>query len=285
MSSPSLRHLKIVTTIVALIAAWAIGGTACAQVIKINLDLTGIPAGTTLATRAGFQKAFADAEKFWESRLIGFSGQLPDTIQRTVGEIKISGQIAPVDGSGGILGFASVSKYLTYLDRRPFGIPQTGDMVFDVADATDFQNQGLFDDIVRHEMAHVLGFQATAWARNRLNLGPNNTYTGAFALKRYRQESGRLDALFVPVEQLGGPGTALSHWDSTDPFFYDPVTNTGDIMLGFITEAPRVSETTWSVFADLGFKVKGINDRLTRPVPGAVGPLTPTGGRRTTSTN
>jgi hypothetical protein len=281
----SSRFLKAVACFIVLVAA-SVCGTVQAQVVKVTVDLVGVPAGTSLSTRMALQNAFLDAERFWESRLIGFSNQLPAPVLRTIKEIEIDASIEVVDGSGGILGFAQTTRFLTYDGgRRPYEMPQEGRMVFDVADAVDFHNLGLFDDIVRHEMAHVLGFSANTWSRNRLNLGPNNNFTGAFALKRYRLEAKQPSALFVPVEQAGGAGTALSHWDSSNPFFFNATRNSGELMIGFITDAPRVSETTWASFADVGYKVRGVNDKLTIPVPGGGDRRTVPQGTRTTTAN
>lgn len=267
-----------------LISVFSASVSAQGQVMDITVDLSGIPAGTSLATRAGIRNAFLDAEKFWESRLIGFSGQLPPAVLRTVKPIKISATIEAVDGPGGILGFAGPDRFLTYNGRRPIVIAQESIMVFDEADAIDFQNQGLFDDIVRHEMAHAIGF-GTTWTQNRVNLGPGGNFTGPFALKRFRLEARQPFATSVPVEQGGGAGTAGGHWDSQTPFFFNGQSNIGDLMIGFITDAPQVSETTWSSFADVWFKVKGINDTLTSPPPGGGGGPRTSPATRSTATN
>lgn len=239
-----------------------------AQVIDIvSIDLSGIPMGTPLSIQLGIRDSFFMAERFWESRLIGFSAQLPTLLQRQVRPVRITAAIASIDGAGGVLGFAGPTTLRSYTGSKPYAIPDTAFMQFDSDDVVLFQQLGLFDDIVRHEMAHALGF-GSLWTDNRLNLGPLGHYTGAFALKQFRTEARKPNAFFVPVEQLGGGGTAGAHWDSAEPFFYDPDRNAGDVMLGFITDAPTVSETTWAAFADLWYKVKGVNDSLPGTRPG-----------------
>lgn len=251
---------------------------ARAQTIDIvSIDLSQLPQGTPLATAIGIRDAFYSSERFWESRLIGFSAQLPAILQRSVGPVQITAQIVTIDGPGGVLGRAGPTQVASYVGNKPYILSQAGNMEFDAEDAVFYQNIGLFDDIVRHEMAHVLGF-GPLWTANRLNLGPFGHYTGAFALKRYRIEAKQPSALYVPVEQLGGPGTARAHWDSASPFFFDARRNGGDLMIGFITDNPTVTETTYAAFADLWFKVKGVNDTIVGSQPGS-------GGRKTVPLN
>ena len=269
--SPSSAFLTSVSAIVLIVAACISGGPVRAQVIDIvSLDLSGIPAGTPLVTVLGIRDSFYLGERFWESRLVGFSAQLPGLVQRSVRPIQITASIVPIDGPGGVLGQAGPTQLFSYTGTKPYVITQAAVMQFDSDDAVAFQNLGLFDDIVRHEMAHALGF-GTVWTDNRLNLGPFGHFTGSFALKRFRIEAKRPSAMFVPVEQFGGPGTAGGHWDSLDPFFFNATKNSGDLMIGYITDIPTVSETTWAQFADLGYKVKGINDKLVGSKPGSGG--------------
>ena len=244
-------------------------GTARAQVIDIvSIDFSGIPDGTPLTTVLGIRDSFFLAERFWESRLIGFSAQLPTVAQRTLRPIQITAEIANIDGPGGILGFAGPREVFTHIGNRPYVVARTAFMQFDPVDAVTFQELGLFDDIVRHEMAHALGF-GTLWTPNRLNLGPLRNFTGPFALKQFRIEAKRPNALFVPTQQSLQIGSAGGHWDGDDPFFFDANRNAGDVMIPFITDVPRVSETTWAAFADMWFKVKGVNDKLVGSKPGS----------------
>jgi hypothetical protein len=54
-------------------------------------------------------------------------------------------------------------------------------MQFDIADAQNYQDQGLFGVIVTHEMIHSLGF-GSIWSNLGLVSGSN--FTGASALAR-----------------------------------------------------------------------------------------------------
>lgn len=260
---PSLSFRAFVSALVLTCAACIAPARCSAQVIDIvSVDLSGLPDGTPIAIANGIRNAFYDAERFWESRLTGFSPQLPLLMQRTLRPVQFTAVIADVDGPGGILGFAGPSQLSNLTGSRPYIVPISADMTFDSEDAVPFYLLGLFDDIVRHEMAHGLGF-GTLFGQNRLNLGPFGNYIGAFGLKTFRVEAKRPNALFVPLDGGGG------HWDGDNEFFFDLDTFSGDLMIPFITDFPVVHETTWAVFADLWYRVKGINDGIAGSQPGS----------------
>ena len=110
----------------------------------------------------------------------------------------------------------------------------------------------------------MLGF-GTLWEGNELispYLGGNTQYTyRGYALPRYQSESGNRFSPFIPLEQAGGGGTALGHWDSNDPFFLNPAANRAETMIGFNAPFRKfVSGATWGSLADLGYVVRGVND-------------------------
>ncbi len=97
---------------------------------------------------------------------------------------------------------------------------------------------------------HVLGF-GTIWEDKGLLAGAGTsdpTYTGAQGLLAYNQIFGT-NVRGVPVENIGGPGTADSHWRET--------VFTNELMTGFAgpgTSLP-ISKVTVGQFADLGYTV------------------------------
>jgi hypothetical protein len=262
VSIRAIASALVLTSAVLLAPARATAQTPPSVIDIVSIDVSGLPEGTPLAIVNGIRNAFYDAERFWESRLIGFSPQLPVLIQRTQRPVQFVAVIEEIDGPGGILGFAGPSSLTELTASRPYTLSASADMTFDNQDAVPFYLLGLFDDIVRHEMAHGLGF-GTLFAANRLNLGPFGNYTGSFALKQFRIEAKRPNALFVPLDGGGG------HWEAAGPFFFNADTISGDLMIPFITDFPVVNETTWAVFADLWFKVKGINDGIPGSRPGS----------------
>src|SRR5215208_3511980 len=119
-------------------------------------------------------------------------------------------------------------------------------MKFDVADAKSFYDQGLWDDIVTHEMMHVLGF-GSLWTYGSHDLVDGNVYKGEAAMGVYGGP--------IPVETDYGPGTAGSHWDEE--------TFGNELMTGFINTDDNLLTNTdnylskFSVMSldDLGYNV------------------------------
>lgn len=130
----------------------------------------------------------------------------PPVLNGTVDDIIIEVAIAPIDGPGAILGQAG-PRYLRTADRLPI----TGIMFFDIDDLDFLDEIDLFEEVIVHEMGHVLGV-GTLWNYFRtLRQGPttNPYFTGKMANVFWKAEGG-LD--FLPVENQGGPGTAGGHW-------------------------------------------------------------------------
>ncbi|TVQ43517.1 MAG: hypothetical protein EA365_12400 [Gloeocapsa sp. DLM2.Bin57] len=88
-------------------------------------------------------------------------------------------------------------------------------MIFDLADLEIVQEQGNLEDLIVHEMAHVLGFGAGPLWDNNLQ-GRNSQqprFTGSQANREYQRIFGFNAQDSVPVEATGGPGTAYAHWE------------------------------------------------------------------------
>ena len=135
-----------------------------------------------------------------------FAGFPPVVQNGTIDDIIIEVVLAPIDGPGKILGQAG-PRYLRTADR----LPLSGVMYFDVADLAYLESLDLFEDVIVHEMGHVLGV-GTLWNYYRtLRQGPasNPYFTGKLANVFWTAEGGK-DLL--PIENLGGPGTAGGHW-------------------------------------------------------------------------
>jgi hypothetical protein len=224
---------------------------------------------------ARYRSAFQNAERFWESRIIGYSDKLPTVVRSQLSRLQIVASTPAIDGAGGILGQAAPTATVTYGGFN--GFPRGGNslriaiatqatMQFDIDDMAGLQAAGNLESVVRHEMAHAMGFGSLWNGNGLLAVGFNGqqNYVGNFGLTAYRKESGQTLSPLVPVEQGGGAGTALAHWDDDDPFFNNSRTGKTEGMLGTIDAFnPNVrtfwSETTWHQFADLWFKVRGVD--------------------------
>ena len=191
-------------------------------------------------------------------------GDLPNVKVGTVlvDDIVISASLRAIDGAGGILGQAGPTAL-----RAGTKLPATAMMQFDSADAASYQRQGLFDEIVTHEMLHAVGV-GSIWAAKSMLSG--NGFIGKNAVAEYnklvdgytashggstRLASGtQLSKGAVPIETQGGAGTARVHWSET---VFD-----SEMMTGWLDTAPRagmvadpLSAITTASLKDLGYVV------------------------------
>lgn len=184
---------------------------------------------------------FLAAAQRWEQIIVG---DLPDV--GLIDDLFITANIVAIDGPGGILGAAGPTGL-----RGGSFLPYSGDMIFDSADVANLIANNEFDEVILHEMGHVLGF-GTIWDLQGLlvNAGTADPgYTGALALAEYNVRFG-VSELDVPVEGLpAGPGTADSHW--RESVFGN------ELMTGFLNSgvANPISSITVAQFADLGYTV------------------------------
>jgi hypothetical protein len=238
---------------------------------------------------ASQEQAFLDAEQFWESQVFGYrTANLASSVQSVGGgQLTIDASIVPIDGDFGILGQAGATAAVNDgVDGSGFLVSTEGIMEFDVADVLRLEQSNLFDEVVKHEMAHVMGFSDFFWdfAGATDDSGTDTTYTGAHGLAAYQQEFDPL-ATFVPVEENGGPGTAYAHWDealfadfANNPGSFGVFTNclgeTGftcgnpELMTGVFDNQPTyVSDTTLGSFEDIGYATAFSNPPSVVPLP------------------
>jgi len=251
----------------------------------IAVSLTA-DAGLPADTLAAVEQAFDDAERFWERRILGYESEVvAEFIATNFPAVEIDAQLVEIDGAGSVLASAGSTLQVLSVDALGNLLPPSvdnvivsvaGEMNFDVADVDALLGGviGNFVDVVRHEMAHVLGFADAFWdyVAATDGTGQDTSYSGPIALATYREEFDA-DADFVPVEDEGGPGTAFGHWDeqtfgdcATDPAC-DPTETAAragnrELMTGFIGPSTFLSETTLASFDDLGYVTTA-----TQPIP------------------
>lgn len=218
---------------------------ADAQAFSINYTFSGIS-----STQESY---FIAAKNFWESAITGYRPGV------ALAAVSVNASAIAIDGLNEILGQAgpvasTVVSGFTYVTQ--------GVMQFDIPDIQPMIDAGVFGEVVRHEMAHVLGF-GTLWEKNGLfNSAVPGRYTGAYALQTYRAEFNRPFDSWVPVETTGGPGTAESHWAESN-FGLNPTGVVdaagrdfrGELMTGWLNSPAFVSQTTVASFQDLGYSV------------------------------
>lgn len=202
--------------------------------------------GLTEQQKAAF-KAAADR---W-SRII--VGDLPSVLVdgEIIDDVQILAQGVQIDGPGKILGQAGPTHLRPPGAGNASYLPAKGIMSFDVADLKQMEQDGTLNDVITHEMGHVLGI-GTVWGRKALLRGAgtrNPTFGGKAAMKEYgvlRGNRGR--ATRVPVENTGGPGTRDSHWRET--IFRN------ELMSGYISgPCNAISRITAASLKDIGYVV------------------------------
>jgi hypothetical protein len=182
------------------------------------------------------------------------SGQPP--FSELVDDVIIYASIRDIDGPGKIL--AQAGPCLTRdagTAQNPMPMPAVGEMQFDSADLGSLTQGGSLQEVITHEMLHVLGF-GVLWEDRGLVSGAGTSdprYTGAQGRQGCVDVGGTVScALSVPLENTGGAGTVESHWREA--------TFNTELMTGFIDQSPNaLSKMTIGSLADLGYVVNNVD--------------------------
>jgi len=175
-----------------------------------------------------------------------------------IDDVVIEVALVPIDGPGQVLGSAG-PRFVRTSNRLPF----SGVMQFDTADLQSLDDRGLFENVIVHEMGHVLGV-GTLWnsGDKTLSQGPasNPYFTGKMANVFWNAEGGEFE---LPIENIGGPGTAGGHWRES--------LLRNELMTGFINlgENP-LSRITAGSMKDLGYGASSVGEQyeLAKGTPG-----------------
>lgn len=173
------------------------------------------------------------------------------TLNEVVNGLLIFATVEAIDGPGTILGSAGPC----YL-RSEDGLPSVGRMRFDIEDLADIDAAGLLDEVILHEMLHVLGF-GTAWTSRGVfavsGSGPRFVGTRARAACVNDHGGASVCSSGVPIEDCVGipgcgAGTINSHWKE--------LTFGSELMTGFVnTGFNPFSRMTIQSMADIGYGV------------------------------
>lgn len=227
-----------------------------AATFQINVNFEG---------DAQYESYFQHAVQFWEARILGRWNDFD------AGPLLIDATTQAIDGAGSTLA-AAAPQLATCSDgssdlagcraRGEYVFATSGQLILDEDDLENASALGLLDDIIRHEIAHVLGF-GTLWELNQVYTPPlrdldgdgidentaNGAYTAPFALAAYQAEFDSA-AAFVPIEGNHGTGTADVHWDE----FWPGGENA--LMTGFFgLDQTFLTNTTLQSFRDIGYMV------------------------------
>jgi hypothetical protein len=159
-------------------------------------------------------------------------------------------------------------RFVRFVD----GLPVSGVMFFDTYDLDFLDQRGLFDEVIEHEMGHVLGI-GTLWNLRApfpvrmLRQGPvaDYAFVGKFANIHWHAEGGEG---LLPIANVGAAGSIGSHWreSALRNELMTPSINSG-------VDNP-LSRITAASLRDLGYGVGIVGEKydLLRGTPGAADP-------------
>lgn len=261
--------------------SWTLGKTNVTQTLQVLAGQTGATVDATVATDyvvdvrfygpavdPGIAAAFTNAAARISaevtggvSAFTGFVSQPYDLTEcgvsgvpplaETVPGVVIYATVKSIDGVGKVVGSAGPC-----IIRTVGKLTIIGTMNFDVADLQTIFADGRLNDVILHEMHHVLGF-GTLWTNVTpkliVNAGTDNTaFTGAAGIQGCVSAGGGQGKCLptIPLENKGGSGTADGHWRES-------IFGT-EMMTGYVS-APGVpnplSLMTIGSMADLGYLV------------------------------
>lgn len=163
----------------------------------------------------------------------------------------------PIDSVGGVLAQAGTcGRRTTSADPGLPPLPYVSVMELDSADVEGLRSSGRLADVILHELGHALGFSGFLWDyQGGDNEGPHQLvdgtgadprFVGPLAARRHLAVGGSGSG--VPVETVGGSGTAGSHWRES---VYG-----NEVMTGFSDFGPNpLSAVTIASFADMFYAV------------------------------
>jgi hypothetical protein len=259
-----------------------------AERFQITLRFINPP---TTAQRSQFEGAAARWQGIIHGDVLETAGTIPangcgasiplPAFDGVIDDILINVLLQPIDGPGAVLGRAGACFV-----RTNDGLPLYGVMFFDTDDLAFLEQNNLLDEVIVHEMGHVLGFSAGIFNLNipgvfsrNLLANPNTAdprFLGEVAGAMYTTIGGTLPT--VPIEGTPcGAGTRNSHWDETTFF--------NELMTGFINGASAnffnpLSRMTSAAMRDLGYNaVPSVDEGYTyraSPLPDPCAPVTTT---------
>lgn len=272
---------------IARVARWMLGPSAGTNIVRamsgnVQADFTATALAPTafnielryinLPSRRQ-QEAFEAAWRKWRTVI---TGDVPDiaftgnslcgraAAQETFDDLVIYVNLAPIDGAGKVLGSAGPCA----ARGSPSLIPFAGNMTFDTDDLPSLESSGQLDQVIVHEMGHVLGIGiGQLWQPKGLLLFPGTdsvSFDGA-AAKAVWHSLGGPAGTRVPMENCVGisgcgGGTRDSHWR-------EPIFRT-ELMTGYLNGGVfnPLSALTVAALQDFGYTVNmGAADPYTLP--------------------
>lgn len=239
---------------------------------RFNIDLKYVVPMTDA------QKAvFEEAARHWEQIIIAdipsISGTIPSAFagmepasSTVIDDLVIEVALVYIDGPGvngrNVLGSAG-PRYLRIAD----GLPLSGVMYFDTYDLGLMDERGIFDEVIKHEMGHVLGI-GTLWnlgapfpvRQLRTGAPADYAFVGKYANIHWQAEGG---TGLLPVANVGAAGSIGGHWRES--------VLTNELMTPSIGGGVNpLSRITAAAMRDLGYGTGVVGEQYELP-KGAIG--------------
>ncbi len=222
---------------------------------QFDIDVRFIGDGGTQQQRDAFIRAAAkwrrvivgDVHTARVSEVAGYCDSWIPAIDETINDVVIFARIRSIDGVGKILAQAGPCSFSTVSNLTLYGL-----MEFDQDDLPGMIANSTLDDVVLHEMGHVLGI-GTLWSFRRNLLvdrgGADPYFVGGSARAEFARIGGlAYGGMSVPVENSGGPGTRDAHWRAS--------VLGRELMQGYARAGGMpLSRLTAASLADLGYSV------------------------------
>lgn len=192
------------------------------------------------------------ASQFWRQII---KSDIPDVSLfdgTLIDDLRLLTEVVPLDGPGGALAGAAITGV-----RNDSQLPFTATIQIDSADVARLRSDGSLRDVLKHELAHALGF-GSLW--QSLGLLTVDGYRGRHGVDEFNQLFGS-NVGAIPLSVDNG------HWSEG--------LLGNELMTPIIDGANLpVSSLTIAQFADLGYGVdltRANNSRLTRPTSRGTG--------------
>lgn len=266
----------------ATLPTWKLGKSALAQTVRASLGTITTDISATVQTNyhitirffgdpmsAAQQALFSNAAARISGIIIGdvidadarggtidpaqcgVTGQ--PNLNEIIDDVLIYASIQAIDGPGMVLAQAGPC----FVRGTATGdMTAVGTMQFDSADLATLSGSGSLQEVITHEMIHVVGV-GTLWVDRGHLTGAGTVdprYTGNLGRQGCVTVGGTVScATSIPVENDGGSGTADSHWREA--------TFNSEMMTGFLDSgANPISSMTIGSLADLGFVINAADN-------------------------
>ena len=263
----------------AKLGAWRLGTAAGTQTVRatagtlppVSFNVTAeVPPPGAFQIEVRFQgtqptqaqqNAFNNAAARWGELILG---DLADVLiqqpanscapefNETIDDLVIVAELVDIDGLGGVLGSAGPCWIRDEEESPGVFLTLTGRMRFDTADLQGLETSGRLQDVILHEMGHVIGF-GTLWSLLELIEGAGGgdpIFVGSSSRSAWTFATQTLgfSGRIVPVENSGGPGTRDGHWRENIA--------RNELMTGFISAGENpLSAFTVGSLRDMGYIV------------------------------